>query len=194
MSDQLYLSYRLHSPTPQIIVRGYEKLLKAFPYSRLTKRASTLHVTAVTVGEPPLFEDSYPAPLVIDNVLEAIREFAAADVSFAFEAWWDLWQFDKDDWQVAPARVTLTAFAPEFEAGLEDDLRIEFGIDALFLPQPERPNYVFMAQSNIRSLLHLVHQLDAMFPSADRMLWTESGENFAVRLQEALSTPESALQ
>ena len=48
------------------------------------------------------------------------------------------------------------------------------------------PNYGFMAQSNIRSLLHLVHELDAAFPSAVRTLWTESGENFAQRLQEAL--------
>jgi hypothetical protein len=65
-------------------------------------------------------------------------------------------------------------------------MRIDFGIDERFLPQPELPNNLFMARSNVRSLLHLVHELDGNFNVMERRLWTESGENFAVRLQAAL--------
>lgn len=187
MADQLYLSYKLQSPTGQQILRGYEKLLRTFPVSKLSKAPSTLRMIAVTTGEPPLYEESLDAPADVESVLAALREFAAADVAYFFETAWDLWQFsEKEDWKLMPSRVVLAGFGPEYESGREDDLRIEFGIDTHFLPQPDLPNYIFMAQSNIRSLLHLVHELDAAFPSAIRSLWTESGENFAQRLQEAL--------
>jgi hypothetical protein len=43
-----------------------------------------------------------------------------------------------------------------------------------------------MARSNIRSLLHLVRELDGALNAESRKLWTESGENFAERLQAAL--------
>lgn len=187
MADQLYLSYKLQSPTGQQILRGYEKMLRTFPFSRLAKAASSLRMTAVATGEPPLYEESFDAPLDIETVLAALREFAAADVSYSLEAWWDLWQFhEKEGWTLTPTRVNIVGFGTEFDSGREDDLRIEFGIDTHFLPQPDLPNNVFMAQSNIKSLLHLVHELDQAFPTGVRSLWTESGENFAHKLQEAL--------
>jgi len=187
VADQLYLSYKLQSPTGQQILRGYEKLLRTFPTSKLSKAPSTLRMVAVETGEPSLYEESFDAPLDIDSVLAALREFAAADVAYFFDTAWDLWQFEaKQDWELMPSRVVLVGFGPEFESGQEDDLRIEFGIDTHFLPQPDLPNHAYMAQSNIRSLLHLVHELDAAFPNGVRTLWTESGENFAQRLQQAL--------
>jgi len=187
VADQLYLSYKLQSPTGQQILRGYEKLLRTFPTSKLSKAPSTLRMIAVQMGEPPLYEESFDAPADIESVLAGLREFAAADVAYFFETAWDLWQFEaKEDWKLMPTRVVLAGFGPAFESGREDDLRIEFGIDTHFLPQPDLPNHVYMAQSNIRSLLHLVHELDAAFATAVRTLWTETGENFAQRLQEAL--------
>ena len=43
-----------------------------------------------------------------------------------------------------------------------------------------------MVRSNIRSLLHLVHTLDDALAVDRRQLWSESGVNFAERLQSAL--------
>lgn len=176
----------------QQVVRGFEKLLRAFPYSKLTRAASTLVIQAVQEGEPPLFEESYDAPFDPEQALAAVREHAAADVAIALDAWWELWQHEKQEWKLTPSRVTLAAFCPEFVSDRDDDIRIEFGIDTHFLPQPDLPNFLFMARSNIRSLLHLVHELDAAFPQATRTLWTESGDNFAARLQEALTASDSA--
>ena len=96
-----------------------------------------------------------------------------------------LWQFENDTWQLAPSRVVLSCFGPEFEDA-EGHLEIEFGIDALFLPQTGQPNHVKMAQSNIKSLLKLVHDLDDALSVDRRQLWTEAGENFAERLHLAL--------
>jgi hypothetical protein len=192
VADKLYLSYKLHNPMAQQVVRGFEKLLRAFPYSKLTLGASTLLVQAVREGEPALFEESYEAPLDPEQPLAAVREYAAADVAMSLETWWELWQYEKGEWKLTPSRVTLAAYCPEFDSSREDDLRVDFGLDTHFLPQPDLPNFLFMARSNIRSLLHLVHELDAAFPQAVRTLWTESGDNFAARLQEALTASDSA--
>lgn len=186
MSDQLYLSYRLRDYTAQNVVRLFEKLLRTFPYSRLSGGASTLRVNAVAHIEPPVFERSFDDPPDIEAVLEGVREFASADSGLYFETRWDLWQYESD-WKLSPARVTLAGFAPEFDSGADDHIRIEFGRDALFIPDPDLPNALFMARSNIRSLLHLVHELDRQFAVHDRRLWTETGGNFAERLQAALA-------
>jgi hypothetical protein len=121
----------------------------------------------------------------------AVREYACADCGLYVDTSWDLWQFERD-WVVAPSRVTLAAFSSGFESGLDDHLRIEFGIDELFLPQPELPNALFMARSNVRSLLHLVHELDKAFNAQERRLWTETGENFAEKLQAALEKADAS--
>jgi hypothetical protein len=44
-----------------------------------------------------------------------------------------------------------------------------------------------MVQSNIKSLLRLVHELDDILPVEKRLLSTESAVNFAERLQQVLS-------
>jgi hypothetical protein len=47
-----------------------------------------------------------------------------------------------------------------------------------------------MSESNIKSLLKLAHDLDNALTSSRRRLWTETGENFAERLQRALEEAE----
>ena len=185
MADQLFLSYRFNGYTAQTALRHYEKLLELFPWSRLGHGVTNLRVHAVSPLEPPLFETSFDDPPEMPKLHSAIREFACPDCGIYTDAWWDLWQFETQ-WRVSPSRVTLGGFAPGFESGSDDHMRIDFGIDELFLPQPGLPDSLFMARSNVRSLLHLVHELDKSFNVLERRLWTESGENFAGRLQAAL--------
>jgi hypothetical protein len=73
------------------------------------------------------------------------------------------------------------------DAALGCALEIEFGIDANFLPQPEVPGSPRMIESNIKSLLKLVHDLDDALPVETRKLWSESGGNFADKLHQALT-------
>ena len=94
------------------------------------------------------------------------------------------------EWKLLPARAVLACFGPDYESEREDHLRIDFGIDTHFLPQPDLPNHLFMVRSNVRSLLHLVHELDRVVVPETRKLWTESGENFADRLQAAMTQAE----
>ena len=187
MADQLFLSYRLRGFTENNMLRHFEKMLRVFPFSRLNTSGSVLRVNAVSWGEPPLLELPMPDPLDIDAALASAKEFAGGDCAVQLEAKWDLWQHGKD-WEVTPTRVMLSCFGPRFEDEDADHLRIDFGLDASFLPQAELPNNAFMAQSNIRSLLHLAAELDRNLNVETKRLWSDSGENFADQLQWAVES------
>jgi hypothetical protein len=213
MADQLFLSYWLRNYSDSTMLRNYEKLLRLFPFSLLAQQATTFKIMAVDPSEPVVAEIPYSPPVPIDAVLAVAKDFQNADASYRLETWWDLWQFDVE-WKLAPARVALCCFGPEFNqspSGLErapdsqpssvisfpnpnEDaaigcaLEIEFGIDANFLPQPDLPDSPRMIESNIKSLLKLVHDLDDALPVETRRLWSESGENFAEKLHQALTS------
>ena len=186
MADQLYLSFWLNGFSEHNMLRHYEKLLKLFPVSRLARNPSLFKVIAVSYSEPAVFERAYTPPVHPEDVLAAAREFQHHDSLYQFDTWWDLWQYD-GDWKLMPARVGLCCLGPGFENDLGDHLRVEFGIDSHFLPQPDLPDNYRMTQSNIKSLLKLVHDLDDALNVAKRKLWTESGENFAEKLQAQLT-------
>jgi hypothetical protein len=185
MADQLYLSYWLNGFTAQNMSRHYEKMLRLFPYSRLMFGASVFRIIPIAYSEPAIAEQALAMPDGIERVLTLMKEFHSADCSYRMETSWDLWQFEGSEWKIAPAKAALSCFGPEFQDS-EAQLDVEFGIDALFLPQPGLPNAAQMAQFNVKSLLKLVHDLDNALNVDRRRLWSESGENFSERLQTAL--------
>ncbi len=189
MADQLYLSYRLRGYTESNMLRHYEKMLRRFPFSKLSTVGSTLIVYGVSWDEPALLEIVIPDPPDVDTVLAAAREFAAADCAVQLDTWWDLWRYDTE-WKVQPTRVMLHCFGPQFESVEDDHLRVDFGLDAIFLPRPDLPESAKLVQSNIRSLLHLAEDLESVLLVERKRLWTESGENFAERLRWAVTELE----
>jgi len=212
MADQLFLSYWLQNYSGSTMLRNYEKLLRLFPFSRLAHQASTFKIMAVDANEPVVAEIPYSPPVPVDDVLAVAKDFSNDDSCYRLETWWDLWQFH-EEWKLAPSRVALCCFGPEFnqspsgvghthesqrapviafpnpteDAALGCALEIEFGIDANFLPQPDLPDSPRMMEANIKSLLKLVHDLDDALPVQTRRLWSESGENFAEKLHQALT-------
>lgn len=185
MSDRLYLSCWVRAYGGQSMLRHYAKLLDAFPFSKLSQRPQTLRVHGVSYAEPPIVEKPFEPSVPAAEMLAAAREFAAADCSLDIESAWDLWQFD-GDWKLMPAPVTLTCFGPDFEQDSDDHLRIDFGLDSKFLPMPGVQGALRMQQSNIRSLLYLVTQIEQGLPLSRRLLWSESGVNFAEILAKAV--------
>ena len=176
-------------------MRHFEKLLRLFPFSQREQGQSTMLVRAVSAHEPPLLERPVNGPADVDEALRIFSDYLGPDVSYSLESWWDLWQFS-GDWVLAPAPIALSCFGSEFDnAGDlhvtdQEDLRIDFGVDAHFLPTEEIAGGKNLIASNIRSLLRLVHELDSTLPVRKRKLETESGENFADRLQHALAEGE----
>lgn len=189
VTDQLYLSLWLNRPNRPTRLRHFEQLLKLFPFSQREQPQSTISVLAIDSTQPPLFEQAVNGPLDPEALVPVFRDYEGDDIAYRVESWWDLWQFESGDAKLGPARVALCCFGPEFDDGSgagQEDLRIDFGVDTNFLPQPDVPGSAKFIESNIKSLLRLVHEVESSLPVARRRLETESGENFADRLQHVL--------
>ena len=140
---------------------------------------------AVELAEPELLERRFPDAARVEEILAAAEEFRNPDLAAEVETAWDLWQL-QDEWRLTPTPARLSCFGPRFESEAGEHLRLDFGLDAHFLPQPGHPEGLKMVRSNLTSLLRLVHSLDEALPIERRQLWSESGGNFAERLQSAL--------
>jgi hypothetical protein len=192
VTDQLFLSIWLTAQARRDRVRQFEKALRSFPFSQREQPQSAVTIQAISTSEPPLLERPLNGPLTADAVLPILRDYQGEDIAYVIESWWDLWQFDRD-WELRPARVALSCFGPDFDNGTEctaakqEDLRIDFGVDSSFLPRNDLAGSAKMMESNIKSLLRLVHELERVLPVDTRKLETESGENFADRLQRLLN-------
>jgi hypothetical protein len=191
VTDQLALSIWLSRNGQASRLRQFEKLLRAFPFSQREQPQSVISIHAVDLTEPPLLEQPVNGPLDVDHVMKTLADYTGDDVAYRVESWWDLWEYDAE-WVLRPARIALYCFGPEFdngterESGQQEDLRIDFGVDSNYLPRPEIPGSARLTESNVKSLLRLTHELDEALPVERRRLETESGENFADRLQHLL--------
>lgn len=185
--DRIYFSGWLRGFTQHNMLASFEKLLRLTPYSRLRPDASmTIH--AVSYAEPPTFErrfDFVPDPA---EVTALCREFDNPDCAYQLEAWWDLLLRDEaGEWKLQPTPISLTCYAPLFESELGEQFLIDFGPDARFLPEGDSRAELMSAQSNIRSLLHLTTDIARNMALEKKTLWSESGENLAVQLEETLA-------
>jgi hypothetical protein len=185
MADQVYLSCWVKGFSERNMLEHWGTVLRLFPASRLADRSSVLRVVPLSPSEAPLLEQALPSPFDPDSVLEAASEFEHSDCCYELETWWDLFQYD-GDWNLRPSKVTLLCFGPDFENEIGDHLRLELGLDDLFLPTPDVPGSARMTQSNLKSLVHLVREIETHLDLQKRRLWTESGENFADRIELAL--------
>jgi hypothetical protein len=175
------------------MLRHFETLLAQFPYSKLAQRGPVLRVYALERAEPPLLEKEFLPGTEPAEIVDIAREAGGPDCAVEIDAAWDLWQYGEwqkgreKDWKLQPALVTLATFGPEFENESDDNLRVEFGLDSRFLPVEGLEASLRMGQSNLRSLLHLVSDVEKSLPLEKRLLWSESGTNFAELLAETLS-------
>ncbi|HYV62456.1 MAG TPA: hypothetical protein VE958_07265 [Bryobacteraceae bacterium] len=185
MSDRLYFSCWIQGFSDSNMLRHFGKLLDAFPFSKLAPRGPVVRVYAVEFAEPPLLERPFDPGVSVADLIAAARDFTQPDCCAEIETAWDLWQH-QDDWKLRPAAVTLSCFGSAFERENDDHVRIDFGLDSKFLPSEEIEGSLRIQQSNLRSLLHLVSEIDKALPVERRLLWSESGANFAEVIEEAL--------
>jgi hypothetical protein len=188
VTDQLYLSIWLPGTLSNWRTRYFEKMLSLVPFSQREQPQSTLIIQGVSATEPALLERPMNGPVPLSEVSEVLRDFQGDDVAYHFESWWDLWKYSGQDWEIKPVRIDLYCFGSEFDNGAslstsqQEDLRIDFGVDTLFLPDPSLTGSGRLVESNVKSLLKLVHDVEDELPLERRTLETESGENFADKL------------
>jgi hypothetical protein len=185
MSDRLYFSCSVRGLNETNMLRHFEKFVNQFPFSKLATRGPVLRVYAILHAEPPVEEREFDPGAAAAHIIAAAREFAHEDCCVEIDAAWDLWVYH-GEWKLQPAAVTLACYGPRFEGEEAGQLSIDFGLDTLFLPNPSIQASLRMGQSNLRSLLHLVGEIDKALPLESRQLWSESGANFAELLTESL--------
>lgn len=167
------------------MLRHFQKMLELFPFSKLAQRGPEVRVYALEHAEPPQFELDFPAATEPAVMVAAAGDFMHEDCLAEVDAAWDLWQFD-GDWRLGPAAVTLSCFGPLFDNEIGDHLRIDFGPETRFLPAPQIEGGLRMGQSNLTSLVHLVHEIEGSLKLERRQLWSESGMNPADAIAQAL--------
>ncbi|MBS1825820.1 MAG: hypothetical protein JST93_10905 [Acidobacteria bacterium] len=187
MSDRLTLSCWLRNFGPLSMIPQWEKLLGVFPFSKLSQRSTVLRVYAVNLSEPVIFERAYAPPFDPAEAVAISREFQHEDCAYQLECAWDLMELGEQDWQMAPVNVSLWCFGPEFDNDTTDHVRVEFGLEDTFLPSPDDDASIRASHTNLRSLMRLVDQIGAKLPVERKHLWSESGVNFAQKLQAALA-------
>ena len=121
-------------------------------------------------------------------------EFLHGDYAYESTAFWDLWAFQKNGgpaaWKQAAHPVTLLCHGPNFEDGRAEGghLEVDFGSDTPFRADQALPDadartlardYRQRLQENMRKLLDFVGDVEKRLPVEKRLLWTETGENFA---------------
>jgi hypothetical protein len=190
MSDRLYLSCWVRGFSDSNLLRHFGKMLDVFPFSKLSKTGPVVRVYAISYAEPPILERPFDPGASVADMIAAARDFVQPDCCVEIEAAWDLWQH-RDHWKLWPSVVTLSCYGSGFEyetldQNTSDNLRIDFGLDSKFLPSEEIEGSLRIQQSNLRSLLYLVSEIDKALPVERRLLWSESGANFAQIVEEAL--------
>jgi hypothetical protein len=168
------------------MLRHFGKLLETFPFSKLAQRGPVVRVYALEFAEPPVLERAMEAEASASDLIGAAHDFAKPDCAVEVEGAWDLWRHE-DEWLVRPSAVTLICLGPDFDNETGDHLRIDFGLDASFLPAAGVEGTLRMHESNLRSLLTLVGRIEKELALERRQLWSESGVNFAELLSQAVS-------
>lgn len=189
MPDQVYLSLWIRNFQESNMLRHFDNLLHAFPFSKLRPGIAGVRVHAIEESEPAVFEQVFTGPVDPSDAVELSAEFQNRDCAFVVDGWWELWQ-PGEGWTLAPSPVTLFCFAPDFENPEGDNLRIQLGPESLFLPDPDSEESIVRARSNLRSLVRLMKELRSALPVTRQHVWTESGADFAARLDAALAGEE----
>ncbi len=167
------------------MLRHFEQLLGAFPFSKLRPGIGALRIYALELAEPPVLEHAFAGETDIDTVVAMCREFENSDCAYVVDGWWELWKYT-DAWKLGPSPVSLACWGPQFENGEGDHLRIDFGPETNYLSQPHAPGSTRAIHSNIRGVLRLTGELEESLPVDRKRLWSESEEDFAERVESAL--------
>lgn len=194
MADHLHLFVWLRGYSTISMLPHFGKMLAKFPIPPQNPANSVLRIEAIAPSEPPVLERPLPDPVDTEEVVAIANEYLHEDCAYILETWWGLWQQRTErEWELKPARITLSCYGPTYErvalteeAGEPEHFSIDFGLESSFLPDLNNPESIYYCRSNLKGLLRFVQSLDDTLPVERRRLWSESGGNFAERLEAAL--------
>ncbi len=201
MAERFYLSVWLKEHEEANMLDRFRALLDAFPYSESRPRVRAIRVHPFNWHEHPVLEEDFRDGSEAGHALALAAEFLHSDYAYQVAAFWDLWVFQKNGgpggWKKTAHPVALVCYGPDFEDSPAErgHLEVDFGLDTPFRAAQQLPDadaralasdYRQRLQENIRKLLDFVREVQQRLPVEKRLLWTESGENFADLIRQSL--------
>ncbi len=201
MSDHFYLSLWLKDYEEAQMLDRFRVLLETFPYSKSRPLVQSIRVYPLSWSEHPVLEEDFAEGAETGYVLDLASEFLHGDYAYESTAYWDLWVFQKNGgpagWKKVPRPVTLVCNGPDFDDGRAESghLEVDFGLDTPFRAHQTLPDsgarastrdYRERLQENMAGLLDFVRDVEKKLPVEKRLLWTETGENFAEMVRRSL--------
>jgi hypothetical protein len=150
----------------------------------------------IYVNDQRAQESADTAGSLIENAVAEATEQLHEDQAYEFEMRWMLWlpeltgngEAELDTiWRLQPARVRITGFGPDFDAGSFEQngqIRVDFGLDTPWILEDEIVDLIAAKhiQKNIEKLLAFTLSVEKHCGISSRLLWTESGEPLAEKL------------
>jgi hypothetical protein len=146
-----------------------------------------IYVIDERAAETPDTEDS-----VIESAVAEATEQLHEDSAYEFEMDWMLWLPEREGgfdtaWKLAPSRVRITGFGPDFDTGSYEQnghVRVDFGLDTPWTLEDESldKNATERIKQNVEKLLAFTLLVEKHCGISSRLLWTESGEPLAEKL------------
>jgi hypothetical protein len=210
MSDQLYLSlwypnFRLQSlPTALMgVMRQFALIAKDGNVKSGLGRVIAASVYPIDWTESPIYQRIYvnddraeesadTEGSTIENAVAEATEQLHEDSAYEFEMQWMLWLPEVAGgldlaWKLQPAKVRITGFGPDFDAGSYEQngqIRVDFGLDTPWVLEDEVVDVSAAKhiQQNVEKLLAFTLSVEKHCGISSRLLWTESGEPLAEKL------------
>jgi hypothetical protein len=194
--NRAYISVWFEDFREEVMLERIERFLEMVPYSNCRPGIAGLVIRAVGPEEAPLRErDLRNRPLRPGEVVALVAESLHGDSSYEFEAYWDLWAFNRElgRWQLEPHRLEILCCGPEYDqrsCAETGHFWVQTGFERLFLEEhgvASSSEAREKVRDNARRLLSWVHQMEAKLPLQRTRIWSEGEEDFEARLEESVA-------
>jgi hypothetical protein len=189
MPDPLYLSLWFPSFDVEEMLPHALAVMRQFPISSLQPGVHQIAIHPVSWEEATVLEQRYVPGIPPEQAVLIASDLLHDDYAYAFEAFWDLWMFEKNGqrWVQQPSRVSFFVRSSEFDEGAnqqEGQIQIDLGLDAPFLQEEVELNEEAeqRVRTNVAKLVDFTSKIEKNSGARARLLWSESEENFAQKL------------
>ena len=189
MADALFLSlwfpsFELDEMMPRALA-----VMRQFPFSAVQPGIGYVAMHPVSWNEPTIFEQRFRPGIAPEEAVLLASDLLHEDYAYLFEAYWDLWIFDRDrgEWSLQPSLVKFLVHGVEFDEGVyqrEGHVEVDFGIDTPFLQDEVQltSEAETRVRANLQKLVDFTNEAEKSSGASGRLLWSESEENFAQKL------------
>ena len=189
MPDPLYLSLWFPSFDVEEMLPRALAVMQQFPFSATQPGISDVALHPVSWDEATVLEQRFRPGIAPAEAVQIASDLLHEDYAYQFEAFWDLWILVEDgkQWGLQPSGVKFLVHGLEFDDGAyqqDGHIEVDLGLDTPFLHEGIQLTDEGQARvrANVQKLVEFTTKAQQSSGASGRLLWSDSGENFAQRL------------